>query len=79
MATPSRPLELNFDLDDITLDEWEAFEQFRVSAFRAFMVKYSNWTSEEVGQLTRRDLRVVIDQLLERIRESATPKATGGS
>ncbi len=80
MAVPDKALELSLpDLDDWRLDDVELFETggFNVGRFKAFMAQYSNWTRAEVGHLTMRERRQVMDQIITKVSEAAVPKANG--
>lgn len=74
---PARPaLVLELDIEQMTLDDLEIFEQFSVKRFKAFMARYSNWTAAQVGALTLAELRGVSAQIARQIAERAVPKAT---
>lgn len=77
MALPAEPLRLNVEIDTLTLDDVELFEgNFSVKAFKAFMAAHSNWTAAQVGQITLAEMRGVAEQIAERLKGAALPKAT---
>lgn len=76
MAIPNKPLELKIDAEAMPLDEYELFEPggFSIKKFKAFMGKYSNWTAAEAGQLTRGELKSVVEKIAALFREDSVPK-----
>jgi hypothetical protein len=80
MAIPDKPLVLNdFDPNELTLDEAILLsepDKFKPSAYKDFLVKYTDWTPEEVGKMTLGELTDVTKQLAERINESSIPLAS---
>ena len=77
MAVPDKPLQLKFDPDNLTLGEVKILDEYSVSGFRAFMLKYGNWTPEEIDGLTRREWRELMGDFYKAFAEAAAPKATG--
>ena len=76
MAIPSRPLVLNIDGANLTLDDLEVFEAggFSVKGFKAFMGRYSNWTPAEIGAVTVAELKDVAAQIAEQLKGAVLPK-----
>lgn len=72
-----KPLEVNLDPDEMTLDELCLFdsEGFTASGFRAFLIWHTNWTKEEIGKLTVRDLREVVAQMGAKLQAQSVPFA----
>jgi len=79
MAKPDTALVLTLDPDEMTLDEFEVFEAsgFSVKRFKDFMARYSNWTREQVGKLTRREVQEVAERIAQVFRDGALPKSSG--
>lgn len=74
MALPTEPLKI-LDTDEIELDELEALtEKFKISTFKAFMAKHSNWTAEQVGKLNVKEMRSTMEAVSKAIFDSAIPK-----
>lgn len=77
MAIPSEQLKLSVDVDALTLDDLELFEDFKVSRFKAFMQAHSNWTAEQIGALTIAEMRdKVAPAIGAALKGAAIPKAT---
>lgn len=79
MTIPTRALELTLDPKTLTLDDLELFEPggFTVRGLKAFMVRYSNWTAAEVGQLTVGEFEQVATAIAEKLKAGTVPKASG--
>ncbi len=76
MAIPERPLKLTFDPDELTLNENRVLEgTYGYGDFREFMLKYSNWTRDEVLNLRRKEVAGLLEQFQAQIREVIFPKA----
>lgn len=79
MTIPAEPLKLSFDVENLTLDEVEMFQEpeaFRVSTFKRFVAKWSNWTKEQVGALTLGEMKSLAPVIARQLNESISPKAT---
>ena len=78
MATPTTPLALTLDVDELTLNDIELFEPggFSVKRYKAFMVAHSNWTAAEVGALTLAEMKAVGLKIGEALASAALPKAS---
>lgn len=77
MAIPASPLVVKqFDVNNLTLDEWELFEAggFTASGFKRFLLEHSNWNKAEIGKITIGELKDVADQLGKAINEAIVPK-----
>lgn len=72
MAIPTKPLEVNLDPNELTLDEMCLFEAtgFTMVGFRAFLIAHTNWSGAEIGKLTVKELLAVSGQLKERLDKS---------
>lgn len=78
MAIPEKPLELNVDPDDLTLDEMALFSKkgFDWYDFRQFLIDHSvNWTPEEIGKIKIGELEVVGEQVSQAATKVAVPLA----
>lgn len=75
MAIPQTALIVNFNPDNVTLDELCLFEEggFTAWGFRKFLIDHTNWTAIEIGALTVSELKDVTSQLGEKLKESAVP------
>lgn len=71
----AKPLEVNFDPDEMTLDELCLFdgEGFTATGFRAFLVNHTNWTKQEIGKLTVKELKDVTAQLGAKLQAQSVP------
>ena len=79
---PNTPLELTLPaIDDLTLDEAEIFESGRltVAGFKAFMEKYSNWKAKDVGGLTIKERRGVVERIIADLNDRSVSKGNGAS
>ena len=81
MALPEHALVLDLNADVLTLDDLELFEEggFSVRAFKAFMLRHSNWSKAEVGAITIAELKDVAAQIGEQLKGAAVPKVTAPS
>jgi len=77
MAIPTEPLVVAFDPTELTLDDLCLFEPdgFTASGLKAFLLAHTNWTRAQVGKITIAELKDVVEQLAEKIKEAAVPKA----
>ena len=75
MAIPVTPLVVKFDPNELTLDELCLFEpdSFTASGLRGFLVAHTNWTKKQIGAVTMAELKEVVEQLTEKIKEAAVP------
>lgn len=71
----AKPLEVHFDPDEMTLDELCLFdgEGFTATGFRAFLVNHTNWTKQEIGKLTVKELKDVTAQLGAKLQAQSVP------
>lgn len=81
MTVPDKPLEIDFDANEMTLDEWALFdpEDQGISTpnrLRKFLIAHSNWTREEIGQIKTGELEQVTKQLVAAVQKVAVPLAT---
>jgi hypothetical protein len=77
MTIPNEPLTLKLNTEDLTLDEVEMFsesENFRVSVFKKFMAKWSNWTKEQTGALTLGEMKSLAPVIAQQLNEALGPK-----
>jgi hypothetical protein len=49
-------------------------KDFNALTFRNFLVKYTNWTSEEIDEVTVEELEEVFTELGKKLEEQAIPK-----
>lgn len=78
MTTPTTPLTLTFDPEELYLPDLELVEgQKGVSAteLRAFLKRYGNWSDAEIDGLQRRDVLQVWSTIRRQIFERLLPKA----
>lgn len=70
-----KPLDVNLNPDEITLDEMCLFdgEGFTASGFRAFLINHTNWTKAEIGKLTVKDLKEVVTQMGAKLQAQSVP------
>lgn len=70
-----KPLEVDFDPDEMTLDEACLFDGvgFTASGFRQFLIDHTNWTKSEIGKLTMRELKDVTAQLGAKMQAQSIP------
>lgn len=79
---PAKPLELNLPAtDDLTLNDLQLFEAggFTIAGFKRFLSAYSNWTADDVGRLTVKEMKSVGEQIGEKLKDSAVPKLSSAS
>lgn len=79
MAIPKKPLELNVNAKDLTLDEMALLERkgFNWYDFRQFLIDHAaNWSAEEVGKITIGELDVIGEQIKEAAEKVAVPLAS---
>lgn len=76
----AKALELNLPpgFEDWRLDDVALFEPggFSVKGFKGFMAAYSNWSAAEVGALTVKDMKGVVQQISDKLELAAVPKAS---
>lgn len=75
---PSKPLVVSpIDYEELTLGELAILqgEEFSATRFCEFLARYTNWTVDEIKNLTVKELRTVAKELGEKLKEQATPKA----
>jgi len=72
---PDRPLELDYDPEEMTIDEAVMFEPdgFTVKGFRQFLIDHSNWTRREIGTIKVKDLKELADRVVAKFQEDAVP------
>lgn len=78
MAIPDRPLELNINVNELTLDEMVLFSEkgFNWFDFRQFLIDHViNWTHDEIGAVTIGELQKVAEQIREAVEQNAVPLA----
>ena len=77
-SLPDRPMEIDFDPEELTLDEVILFEPdgYTTRGFRQFLIDHTNWTRQEIGKIKVRDLKEVAEQLVARLGEKAVPNAS---
>ena len=77
----NKPLELDVDPNEITVDESCLFESngFSIVGFRAFLAKYSNWTLAEIGALKITELDTVLSAMSQKLEDKAVPKTSSPS
>lgn len=70
-----KPLELNVDPQQLTIDEACLFEErgFTVTGLREFLIKYSNWTRAEIGALRLVEFNQIASMLRNRMTEMSVP------
>ncbi len=78
MAIPDKALQINFDPNEVTLDELCLFEAegFTAVGFRRFLVEHTNWTKKEIGALKLSELKQVAEQISEQFKAAAVPLAS---
>ena len=77
MALPTTPLKVNFDHNEVTLDELCLFEPdgFSTVGFRAFLIAHTSWTRKEIGAVKVTELKDLAEQLAEKFKEISVPLA----
>lgn len=75
MAIPEKDLSLKYETTKLTIDEACLFEPggWSLVIFRQFLRKYSNWTSEEIGNLEIGELESIADQIKEAVLRVSVP------
>lgn len=81
MAIPEKKLELKIALDDIELGDLPMFEIEEAQAnpvtwigsMRRFLLKYSNWSKEEVDHIKLKELEEIAPAIAEALQEAAVP------
>ncbi len=81
MAIPERPLEIDFDANEMTLDEWALFDPedqglSTPNRLRKFLIAHSSWTKEEIGKIKTSELEQVTKQLVAAVQKVAVPLAS---
>lgn len=77
MAIPTEPLKLSVDVDALTMDDLELFEDFKVGRLKTFMAAHSNWTAAQIGALTVAEMRnTVAPAIAAALKGAAIPKGT---
>ena len=82
MAIPDKPLVLDLDLEELTLDEIAILyaETYSLVAFRQFLLDHvdhtTSWTRREIGQIKRKELNEVMRQVIEKVVERSVPLAS---
>ena len=77
MALPKNDLELNFDPDELTLDEMDILSIYSIKLFKEFVVKYGNWTAKDVGKITRKEWLGLQSIFYEKLLAVMVPKENG--
>ena len=75
MTLPDKPLEVTLDVNELTVDEMVLFDPggFTMLGFKHFLSNHTNWTEEEVGKITLKELMDISDELGKKIQEVAVP------
>lgn len=81
MALPKTPIAFkdDFQPDDMTLDEVCLFDPrgFSSFEFREFLTQHTQWTTKEIGAITRNEIRKAYDLALKALGELMNPPANG--
>lgn len=77
MAIPEKPLEVNTEVKHLTLGEMCIFSPkgFDIYELRAFLIRRTNWSQDEIDAITLEELEDVARQLGEKLNQSAVPLA----
>lgn len=78
MAIPEKPLELDVDANNLTLDEMALMSKkgFDWYDFRQFLIDHAvNWTAEEIGKVVVGELETVAEQVQKAAEKVAVPLA----
>ncbi len=85
MAIPDRPLnlrgtELSFDETDVllSLGEGGRIDRAMLRRWRQLLAAHSDWTDEEIGQITWQEVPVVFG-MVERARQDDSVRPTSAS
>ena len=75
MAIPDQPLIVNVDIKQLTLGEVCLFDPkgFNIVDLRKFFVRRTNWTLEDIDEVTMEELEEVVKQLGEKLNQAAVP------
>ena len=79
MAIPEKPLEIEFDANELTLEDWALFDPddqgiSTPNRLRKFLIAHSkSWTKEEIGKIKTGELEEVTKQVLAAVEKAAVP------
>jgi len=85
MTIPAKPLEIEFDANELTLDDWALFDPddqgiSTPNRLRKFLIAYSkSWTREEIGQIKTKELEEVAKMVIMAVEKVAVPLASSPS
>lgn len=85
MTIPDKPLDIEFDANELTLDDWALFdpEDQGISTpnrLRKFLIAYSkSWTREEIGKIKTKEMEEVAKQVIAAVEKVAVPLASSPS
>ena len=84
MTIPDKPLKIEFDANELTLDDWALFdpEDQGISTpnrLRKFLIAYSSWTREEIGQIKTKEMEEVAKMVITAVEKVAVPLASSPS
>ncbi len=84
MTVPETKLELNVDLERLTLEDVALFDPEMaqqnmfgwINKLRHFLLEHSaTWTADEINRLEVGELQTISDQVMEALKRAATPLA----
>ena len=77
MTIPDKPLAVNLDPNEMTLDEACLFTPggFDIAAFRAFLIAHTNWERAEIGALRMSELKDVAERIAAALKGGSVPLA----
>ncbi len=75
MTIPDKPLVVNVEVKKLTVGEICLFDPkgFNMPDLRKFFIRRTNWTQEEVDEITMEELEQVVTQLGEKLNQAAVP------
>jgi len=79
MTIPDKPLEIEFDANELTLEDWALFDPddqgiSTPNRLRKFLIAHSkSWTREEINKIKTNEMEAVTKQVLAAVEREAVP------
>jgi len=75
MAIPEKPLEVNFDPNQMKVKDWRKLAHMgdNPDYFVDFLATYTNWSAEEIDELTMEEVGEAAKQFTEAVQKQSVP------